>query len=226
MFERTMKTVRAAWEVAFGNEPAKGSRVMRIPVDFSLENPAIIDLQIELLNHIIEFVQCAYIDNSANPNSLTIVSQATQQSITVPAGFQGYLPVLCTMDNPTLTCTTVGTPAILLYLCSFPCPADSWTLQGGSTGMDYSANKPALAANLLSTAAVNSTRSSIEVQNQSANTLQVVLDDGAGANQAIILLAPGAGANSQGADWTSSTFRGRLRVFSASALDQVCVHEC
>ena len=44
------------------------------------------------------------------------------------------------------------------------------------------------------------------------------LDDGQGNNQTIYLLAPNsAGGNLPGGTWTSNTFKGRIRVFSATA---------
>lgn len=45
--------------------------------------------------------------------------------------------------------------------------------------------------------------------------MQVVRDDGAGSNVTSILLA-GIGANMQGGGWSSSTFKGRVRVYGAS----------
>ena len=55
-------------------------------------------------------------------------------------------------------------------------------------------------------------RAYVEVQNQSANQLQLVRDDGNGNNVTSILLA-GTGAGQQGGGWSSSTFKGRVRVY-------------
>lgn len=86
---------------------------------------------------------------------------------------------------------------------------------------DYSANTAAAitaaqATTLLSTVPATSTRAYVEVQNQSAGTLSLVRDDGAAGNQTLILLAPGSGAGTQGGGWSSSTFKGRVRVYGAS----------
>jgi hypothetical protein len=61
-------------------------------------------------------------------------------------------------------------------------------------------------------------RSTVEVQNQSAALIQVVLDDGAATagTQSSILLNPGTGANTGGTDWVSNTFKGRVRVYGAT----------
>lgn len=90
---------------------------------------------------------------------------------------------------------------------------------GGSTGTDYSANAatvPIATYSLLTTIPATPSRNYCEVQNQSAATLQVVRDDGAGANVSSILLATGGGASVQGGGWSSTTFKGRVRVYGAA----------
>ncbi len=97
------------------------------------------------------------------------------------------------------------------------------------SGTDFSANAPALLANLLATSPVNFKRQGWACQNQSGDTIQIVLDDGAGGTPTIFLCDPGAGANKQGADWSLSqagiVHYGRIRVFSSSPTDQVGVRE-
>lgn len=85
----------------------------------------------------------------------------------------------------------------------------------GSTGADFSVNAAAVPVPgyvLLQTIPATPTRAFVEVQNQSANTIQVVRDDGAGNNVTTVLLA-GTGAGQQGGGWSSSTFEGRVRVY-------------
>ncbi len=113
-----------------------------------------------------------------------------------------------------------------------PLPAGSNTigavLQAGSTGSDASVNAAAVPMAgfvLLATIAATPTRAFVEVQNQSAGTVQVVRDDGAGNNQTSILLAPGAGAGAQGGGWSSASFRGRVRIYAASAGAQVAAYQ-
>lgn len=93
------------------------------------------------------------------------------------------------------------------------------TIQSGTTGTDFSANAatiPMSGFSLLATIPATPGRAGVEIQNQSAGTLQVVRDDGAGANQTTILLGPGAGVGTQGGGWSSSTFKGRIRVYGTS----------
>lgn len=86
-------------------------------------------------------------------------------------------------------------------------------VQGGSTGTDFSVNAAAVSGAPLLTIPTTPGRAYVEVQNQSAATLQLVRDDGAGNNQTSILIAPGAGAGQQGGGWSSATFKGRVRVY-------------
>ena len=83
---------------------------------------------------------------------------------------------------------------------------------GGSTGTDYSANKPAATGVVLATIPANPNRNWVSVQNQSANDLQVVRDDGAGGQTTTLILASGGAVGLQGASYDSRTFRGRLTV--------------
>lgn len=71
---------------------------------------------------------------------------------------------------------------------------------------------------LLATLPLNGNRAQVEVQNQSAALIQVVLDDGAATAGTLssILLNPGTGANTAGQTWTSTAFRGRVRVYGAT----------
>ena len=90
----------------------------------------------------------------------------------------------------------------------------------GSIADDSSANAAAVPISgfvLLATVPMSQFRNAVEVQNQSASTIQVVRDDGAGTAGTIssILLA-GSGANAQGGGWSSTTFKGRIRVYGAS----------
>jgi hypothetical protein len=220
-----------AYKIFNGYAPEKGPRVIKAAIDFSVLNPYPFDLSIAQETDQLEFVQSIYVDNSLNPNALTItIRHGTQQVLTWPAFSQGFLPAM-SPNPPKFNAATVGTPIVNIWLLNVPMPAMIWqsgatqVQQSGSTGQDFSANAPANSANLLATVPVNALRNSIEVQNQSAEQIQVVLDDGAGNNVSRLLLAPGTGANTQGGDWQSFTFKGRVRIFGATAADQVFVHQ-
>lgn len=88
------------------------------------------------------------------------------------------------------------------------------------TANDYSSNPaavPIAGLVLLATVPLNERRASVEVQNQSAGTIQVVRDDGsATAGTVSSVLLAGSGAGSQGGGWSSATFKGRVLVYGAS----------
>lgn len=112
------------------------------------------------------------------------------------------------------------------------------TTPHGTTGVDFSANAPSLpnvGANfgasgpyanyvLVKTIPANPFRVSVEVANLTGSSIAVIRDDGtAGSGAApthasIFALAGGAGPGQQGGGWTSSTFKGRLQLFTPAAL--------
>lgn len=117
---------RVAWPVAFGLAPLKGSRSLGQVLDFSRENPVNINLSFEQKTSRLEYVQSIYIDNSLNPATITAVMKTTGQSISIPAGWQGYFPVLASVDEPKISFSTTGTPLVPVFFLSFPLPLAIW----------------------------------------------------------------------------------------------------
>lgn len=226
---------RGSWAVAFGEFPRHHSRAMYQLLDFTGNASIEINLTFDQQQESLEFVQAIYIDNSSNTAALTCYIQQTQQQFIVKAGLQGYYPVLAPMQNCKIKFSTASTAKIPVEFLSMPMAPQVWDsglqssgnsfIQGGSAGLDYSANKPAVYANLLGTIPVNAGRAGVSVQNQSSDTIQAMLDDGTGANISIILLAPGSGSNTQGGYWESLTFKGRVRVYGPASSDQVFIHQ-
>ncbi len=92
-----------------------------------------------------------------------------------------------------------------------------WVSQSGTTGIDHSANAAAVpGSGPLLTITANPRRNAVGVQNQSTATLTLVRDDGAGNNATILILSPASATGTQGADWSSMTFKGRLRVYGTA----------
>jgi hypothetical protein len=104
-----------------------------------------------------------------------------------------------------------------------------WVSRSGSTGIDHSANGPGVPptgyTTLLVTIAVNPHRNYVEVQNQSTALVALVRDDGTGNNQTVLMLAAASAGGGVGGDWTSDTFKGRLRIYGASGTQQVAAYE-
>lgn len=107
---------------------------------------------------------------------------------------------------------------------------------------DYSANAPAVPLvganfttgvyagyNLLATVPSDESRNSIDIENLSGAQIVIVRDNGEAASGAapvgasVFALAGGAGAGSQGGSWASTTFKGRVQVFSPSSSAQVAI---
>lgn len=101
------------------------------------------------------------------------------------------------------------------------------TIGAGSTGIDHSINAASIPASgfvELVQIAANPARAFIEVQNQSAATIQLVRDTGTGTQQTSLMLAPAAAVGQQGGGWSSATFKGRLTIYGASGA-QVAAYE-
>ncbi len=118
----------------------------------------------------------------------------------------------------------------------------AWPVYGtfaatGTTGTDFSANKPTLpniGANfaasgpyasyfLVATAAASATRNNIDIENISGAQIAIVRDDGtasggaAPANASVFALGGGASAGAQGGSWSSTTFKGRIQVYAPAS---------
>jgi hypothetical protein len=223
---------RQPWQVAFGEAPLKGSKAMPQLLDFSLQNPVLINLQFEQQSEKLEFVQALFIDNSLNANSIAATMGGTNQKIIVPGGWQAYIPVLATASNCSISFTTTGTPLVPVQYLNFPVPLALWPSSGtvvtsavGTVGSDFSANPPALLGNLIATLPVNASRNYFEVENQDTGNIQVVMDDGAGGNQTITIIGGAAASNSQGGSYSNSVERGRVRIYATAANKQVSVRQ-
>ena len=114
----------------------------------------------------------------------------------------------------------------------------------GSTGYDRSANSPSIPVvggpfssgiysgyALIATIAANSNRFNIEVNNNSGSQIVIVRDDGTAANgnapvnASAFPLAAGSGVGSQGGAWSSTTFKGRLQIYSSISSPQISIYE-
>ena len=103
----------------------------------------------------------------------------------------------------------------------------------GSTGHDYSTGAPTLpnvganfgasgvyASYYLTAVVAAGSRNNVDIENVSGAQIVVVRDDGtaaagsAPANASVFALAGGLSAGAQGGSWSSSTFKGRLQIYS------------
>lgn len=145
----------------------------------------------------------------------TAANQATNSATTAhTCSIAGYSMLGCLgqIDDDTKAPTPAGTAIIGKVGIDQTTPGvTNGVIMSGSTGTNNSINPLAIPSDVnfvtLTTIAVNSARASVGVQNQSNATIQLVRDDGAGANQTSIFV-PGPFGN-----WSSSTFKGRLTIY-------------
>jgi hypothetical protein len=128
---------------------------------------------------------------------------------------------------------------------SNPVPVAPQPAFEGSTGRDFSANRPALpnvGANfggsgpyanyvLIAAAPASASRFSIDIENTSGAQIAIVVDDGTAAagsspaNASLIVLSGGASIGAQGGSWVSGVEKGRVQVYAPSASAQVTIRQ-
>src|SRR6185437_8483945 len=100
--------IKTEFPVFNGYAPASGgAKAMPISLDFTVNGEIDFDLITETQRGIIDFVQSAWIDNSNNPNPLSLIYSQTGQAIVIPAKAQGIWPVIAPSG---LRCTATTTP--------------------------------------------------------------------------------------------------------------------
>ncbi|HEY0182348.1 MAG TPA: hypothetical protein VGC09_06015 [Rhodopila sp.] len=137
---------------------------------------------------------------------------ATGASVGIQALADNLSPVLNVGQAAQVIATSHGLDPAIANSVAGHVPTLDW----GDAGTDYSVAAPAVPLDgtfeLLATIPLNLSRAYCIVQNQSADTLQIVADDGTGANQTTFLLASG-GAGNQGGAIDMSNEKGRIRIY-------------
>lgn len=101
--------------------PAGGPKVLPVRLDFTSSQAINVDLgQVNTLGKI-GFVQSAYIDNSGNTASLTLVGSLLGQKIIVPAGAQMFTPLLLP-NPPQMVASSTGNVIVPMFLLNVPMP--------------------------------------------------------------------------------------------------------
>lgn len=105
-------------------------RAIHVLIDFSLGSAYQLDLSQVQSQGGMDSVQTLYIDNGASAAALTIVMGLTLQNIIIPAGAQGYIPIL--QGNPPILQFSVagGTPVVNVQLLNFFVPPFLWYTTG------------------------------------------------------------------------------------------------
>lgn len=116
----------------------EGPRGVPLNLDFSLTTTYSLDLASAQANLLITLIQAFYYDNSASNVVLTFYFPDSDQSITVPAGSQGYMNCLCPGNTQEGTArinfiSTSGN-SIKIKLLNFPVINYIWQVTGNSSG--------------------------------------------------------------------------------------------
>lgn len=115
--------------------PAEGPRVIPWRPDFATASEVEIDLSYAVQStKQISFVQCAYVDNSANTNPVEITDLNTRQSVSVPGGYQAIIPLL-SPNPPRYSATSVAPgPVVDVFFLNIPLPPGQWPATGSAFG--------------------------------------------------------------------------------------------
>lgn len=99
---------RIAFAVWNGLAPAEGPKALGMTFDFSVNASYHDNFLQENTGGNFQFCQGIYVDNSDNPNPLTVKFSMTQQRIVVPALAQGMWPVMAPDQTDFVISTTPG----------------------------------------------------------------------------------------------------------------------
>jgi hypothetical protein len=105
--------------------PVEGPRAIPIGLDFSATQSYALDYSNYQQRGFISMVQSVFVDNSLSASVLSILCPATNQTLKIPAGKQGYLPIVC--PNPVkLTFSSSGGQFCYVALLNFPVAPLLW----------------------------------------------------------------------------------------------------
>lgn len=119
----------AAKKPSFGTSnqtvPKEGPKVVPINVDLTTGAAVLVDLVVDVEMGIISFVQGVFIDNSENTESITVSTETVNQSVTLEAGAQGFVPLFAS-NTPKFTFQSAGAVVVPVFFYNVPLPACVW----------------------------------------------------------------------------------------------------
>jgi hypothetical protein len=142
---QTSANVNANSGIQIGNAtiPAEGPKAIPYALDFSAVQAYGIDVLNLFQNRLLSVIQCVYVDNSNSGSQLILTMTGTQQTIKVPAGAQGYFPVLSPTSGQ-INAVSLGGVVVKLDLLNVPMSAGVWypgqNASGSSSLYDSSGN--------------------------------------------------------------------------------------
>lgn len=111
----------------YNQQMPKGNIIKSLPLVLNLGAgiPQVIDLTNQQTAGIIDQIQAAWIDNSANTGTVTINTGAAQQNVILKTGWQGFVPLMVS-NPPILTVTSSATATVMINLMNVPMPCGVW----------------------------------------------------------------------------------------------------
>lgn len=107
-------------------QSCKPPKVVCIPLDFSLASQYTLDLKPLQDLGAFDTVLSTYIDNRASAQRFDMLMGGTLQTISAPAGTQGYYTVLATNEATLFTFTSTGGVLVNLFLLNFDVAGVVW----------------------------------------------------------------------------------------------------
>jgi hypothetical protein len=116
--------------------PGEGPRAVAVTLNFT--NTPTINIQglLAVTTGKISFIQGAYIDNGSNTAALNLTVLTTGQRVTIPAGGQGYYPILTAQTPNIIASTTQAAVEVGIIFYNVPLQAQQWNVNdtGGGGG--------------------------------------------------------------------------------------------
>lgn len=131
----TQKGGNSSYRVHNGLAPKTLPRSLMRTIDFTINKTVIVNLIKDKDADIIEWVQTIYVDNSQSGDPLIITCTQTQQTVTIPAGYQAYLPVLS--NEPVFSMTSASGLLIDVHFLTAAYPAAIWSTSSGASSEEY-----------------------------------------------------------------------------------------
>ena len=178
--------------------PAEGPQTVPVNVDMQTNIEQEIDLTALVDNGVISFVAGAWIDNSDNGEAVTLICNATNQRVIIPANSQGWYPLLST--NPpkfSISQAAVGDIVKLIFV-NFPVWPSAAASSGGGGGGDVTITPPTFTdysdtcdGTTKEFVAAGQASKYLYIQNYAYNSGTIIVDLAGGATGNGVELAPG-----------------------------------
>lgn len=107
-----------------------GRRAVHVIIDFTLGNPFALNMQDIQQRGQFDSAQTLYVDNINGTGALRITMGLTLQEIDVPAGAQGYFPILQGNPPNMVVQALAGTPIVNIQVLNFFMPPMVWYPNG------------------------------------------------------------------------------------------------